>query len=658
MVDRPVEGPPSKADNCPVPAHPPAVPATAVDADRPTAQPAGPPRSGASAWLRNLLPTGNQLDPPVWERRHRAIVTVALVQSVLVFAFGVYRSVGVLHALAEGLAVAVLAVGARAHTGGKTVRAGLATLSVITASGMLVHQAAGVTEWHFHFFVMVGLITLYQDWTPFLVAVAFVVLHHGVLGTLDPEGVYGTPEAIRAPWRWALLHATFVLAASAVHIAAWRLSEAERNTDPVTGLPNRLGFSDIVDGQLERDRDGVAVLYLDLDGFKNVNDSLGHDAGDEVLRRLAAAVRDAVRPGDRVARLGGDEFGVMLVGVDLAAATAVADRVLRSVAQPVHLPLRHRDVRLAASIGVAMAGAGLGGTDLLRHADIAMSSAKGCGGGRWAVFDDRVEETQREWSELAEDLRHAVERRQLRVVYQPTVRLSDQHVTGVEALLRWDHPTRGPVSPAVFIPIAEDTDEILAIGDWMIEAAIAQVATWQRQGLDISLAVNLSARQLNDPGLPDRVLAHLAAHAVRADRLVVELTESSLVVDLDDAGQRLAELRRHGVRVAIDDFGTGYSSMSYLRGLPVDVVKVDRSFVQAMASGPSAVAVVRSIVELARALELGVVAEGVERPDQARMVESLGCGTGQGYLWSPPVAPEAIPDLVARRALQDAAAGS
>ncbi len=319
----------------------------------------------ATKGLRGLLPAGNQLDPRVWERRHHAIVIVALAQSLLVFGFGLWRSVPAPHAFAECLAVAVLAGGARSTALPRSVRSGLATLSLITASAMLVHQAAGVTEWHFHFFVMIGLITLYQDWSPFLVAVAFVVLHHGALGSLDPEGVYGTPEAIRAPWRWALLHGIFVLCASAVHVAAWRLSEAQQNTDQLTGLPNRLGFSDLIDHELARSSGSIAVLHLDVDGFKAVNENLGHVAGDEVLRRLASCLRDAVRPADRIARLGGDEFGLLLPDCEELGAEGVLER-MRADTSPV-----------CWSVGVApLEGGGETAEVLVQRADEALYRAK------------------------------------------------------------------------------------------------------------------------------------------------------------------------------------------------------------------------------------------------------------------------------------------
>ena len=592
----------------------------------------------------NFLPEGNKLTLRVWERRHRAILGVAYFQSLFVFGFGTWRGLGVLHAAGEAAAVAFVAVLAHVSKGPHAIRAGYATLSLLMASAMLVHQAGGVTEWHFHFFVMVGLITLYQDWVPFLIAITFVVLHHGVFGALDPQGVYGTAAAIRAPWRWALIHAAFVLAAAAVHIAAWRLSEEQGATDPLTGLPNRLGFTDLVDHQIDRHRD-VAVLFVDLDGFKLVNDGLGHDAGDEVLRRIGTRIRDVLRAGDHAARLGGDEFAVVIPGLDLVEAERIAERVLFAVTESIYLKDKQREVHLRASAGIALSEPGLDGVELVRRADIAMYSAKRQGGGHWAVFESGLEEIQLERAEFADDLRSAVHRGELRVVYQPVVDITSGDVEGVEALLRWRHPTRGDVSPARFIPIAEETGLIVEIGEWVLDTAIDQLAAWSAAGVEMSMAINVSTRQLDDPAFGSRVVTRMAALGLEPRRLILELTESVLVLDLDEMAARLDDLRAHGVRVAIDDFGTGYSSMSYLSRLPVDVVKIDQSFVQRLATGATESALVRSIIELASSLNIGIVAEGVEDHDQAEVLRSLKCTTGQGYLWSRPVEAVAIPAL-------------
>jgi diguanylate cyclase len=603
------------------------------------------------AWLA-FLPEGNHLSPWVWERRHAAIVRIALVQSVFAFLFGLYRGLPPLHAAGESSVIVLCGLWAWRSRGSRAVRSGLATVALVTTSAVLVHTSGGVTEWHFHFFVMVGLITLYQDWAPFIVAIVYVVLHHGVLGSFDPEGVYGTPEAIRAPWQWALLHAAFVLAAAAVHVVAWKLNEDQGRTDPLTGLSNRLGFTDLVDEAIRR-TGSVAVLYVDLDGFKAVNDGLGHDAGDDVLRQVSARMRDATRSSDRVARLGGDEFAALLPGVDADGARRIADRILLALGDPLFVHAHHREAHVGGSVGIALSEPGVDGTELVRRADIAMYSAKSAGGGRLALFTDGLEALRRERAALAEDLHHAIERDQLRLVYQPTVDLSTGRVRGVEALLRWDHPERGEVQPSQFIPIAEETGTIVALGAWVIERGVAQLATWRDEAIDISLAVNVSARQLEEPGFVDDLLAVLDAHDVPAYRLVVELTESVLVRDLDDLAARLDLLRMRGVRVAIDDFGTGYSSMSYLRRLPVDIVKIDRSFVRGVATGATESALVRSIVELAETLNIGVVAEGVEEDDQATVLRSLRCQTGQGFFWSRPVAPGAIAGLV--QAADDAA---
>ncbi|MCU1344781.1 MAG: diguanylate cyclase/phosphodiesterase [Acidimicrobiia bacterium] len=598
-------------------------------------------------WLArtlSALPEGSRLSPAVWERRHRAIVKVALAQTVLVFGFGLWRGLAPLHVLEEVGGVAVLALMARYSKGTSVVRSGYATLSLMLTSAVLVHQAGGITEWHFHFFVMVGLITLYQEWTPFIVAIVFVALHHGVLGMIDPEGVYGTAAAIRAPWKWALLHAAFVLAAAGVHIAAWRISEDQGHTDPLTGLSNRIGFTDLVDRLLERSS-RVAVLYVDLDGFKMVNDTVGHDGGDDVLRQIGARMRDALRPGDRASRLGGDEFAVVLQQVDRAQAVKIAQRILLALSDPILLGPQRRQMLVGASVGIAFGEAGVDGVELVRRSDIAMYSAKGNGGGRFAIFDEGLEELHSERAELADDVRYAVERGQLTAVYQPTVDLASGRISGVEALMRWDHPQRGPVSPVRFIPLAERTGAIIAMGEWMLRTAIQQVAQWRSEGLDLSLAVNVSILQLDEPSFADTLFDILNANSVEPTRLTIELTESVLILDIEQTAHRLHLLRERGVRVAIDDFGTGYSSMSYLRRLPVDVVKIDQSFVQGLTSGGTEPALVRSIVELAAALSIEVVAEGIEQDDQADMLRALHCATGLGFLWSRPVPPDQISAL-------------
>jgi diguanylate cyclase (GGDEF)-like protein len=602
------------------------------------------------AGLAALFPEGNRLPPRVWERRHEAIVRFALVQSVMVFAFGVWRGLGAAHVAVETVSIAGFALYARFARASQSVRSTLATISLISASAVLVHQAGGVTEWHFHFFVMVGLITLYQDWVPFAVAIVFVVVHHGLLGTIDPQGVYGTPEAIRAPWHWVLLHGGFVLAAAAVHVVAWRLSEEQGSTDPVTGLANRLGFTDLVDHEAERG-EPIAVLYLDLDGFKAVNDSLGHGAGDEVLRQAGLRLRDAVRAsGGRPARLGGDEFAVLLSGAHAAAATRLAERILHTLAEPVFLADHQREIHVRASIGTATGEPGQGGVELLRRADMAMYSAKRAGGGRVTSFDDGLEVAQRVRSELAGDLRDAVARGQMRLLYQPTIDMASGRITGVEALARWAHPVHGTVAPTTFVALAEQTGTIVGIGSWVLDRAVGQAAAWLRQGLDLTIAVNVSARQLDEPDFADHLFEVLDRHGVDPQRLVLELTESVLVRDLDDVARRLEALRRRGVKIAIDDFGTGYSSMSYLRRLPVDVVKIDRSFVREMTAGSTELALVRSIIQLAKTLQIAVVAEGVEESEQADALRALECAVGQGYLWSRPVDPAIIPALVRRHA--------
>jgi EAL domain-containing protein (putative c-di-GMP-specific phosphodiesterase class I) len=332
----------------------------------------------------------------------------------------------------------------------------------------------------------------------------------------------------------------------------------------------------------------------------------------------------------------------VLQGVDRAQAVKIAQRILLVLSDPVLLGTQRRQLLVGASVGAALAEVGIDGAELVRRADIAMYSAKGTGGGRVAVFDDGLEQLHRERAELADDIGHALNDGQLSVAYQPIVDLASGRVSGVEALMRWHHPLRGPVSPLRFIPLAERTGAIVGMGEWMLRTAIGQLAQWHSQGFELALAVNVSIRQLDEPSFTETLFGILRDNGIRPDCLTIELTESVLIRDLEQTAHHLGLLRAHGIKVAIDDFGTGYASMSYLRSLPVDVVKIDQSFVQGLTSGGTEPALVRSIVELAAALGIEVVAEGIEQVDQAHILRALNCSTGQGFLWSRPVPAEQI----------------
>jgi diguanylate cyclase (GGDEF)-like protein/PAS domain S-box-containing protein len=412
--------------------------------------------------------------------------------------------------------------------------------------------------------------------------------------------------------------------------------------DPLTDLANRALFRDRVSHALARtQRTGVdaAVLFLDLDSFKVVNDSLGHDAGDTLLREVAVRLLDAVRASDTVARLGGDEFAVLVEDVhSVAEPEVLAERLLGALAAPVDLD--GQQVAIGASIGIALADAHGDAASLLRNADIAMYRAKADGKGRWVVFDVGMEQAARDRLRLENDLAHALERRQFRIEYQPVVELTSNRVTGFEALLRWTHPELGAIGPDRFIPVAEETGLIVPIGRWVLREAAATAARWQREfPLDPSLtmAVNLSARQLTSPDLVADVAETLAVTGLAPSSLVLEMTETTLVANPEEAARRLHDLRALGIRLAIDDFGTGYSSLSYLRQFPVDVLKIDRSFVQTIAEFQPVPALLRGLLDLGRTLQLELVAEGIELDHQLAQLRHADCHLGQGFLFARPL---------------------
>jgi diguanylate cyclase (GGDEF)-like protein len=425
--------------------------------------------------------------------------------------------------------------------------------------------------------------------------------------------------------------------------------------DPLTGLANRALFQDRVAralGRAARQPAAAAVLYLDLDDFKRVNDTLGHAAGDALLAAVADRLLNATRGCDTVARLGGDEFAVLLDHVaDPGDALTVVDRVLAALARPVAVGAAHLVPR--ASVGVAHAAPGMSADDLVRDADVAMYHAKRRGAGGYELFVPAMREAVVVERAFEADLGAALDAGEFRLVYQPILALdgaapaAPAAVTGAEALLRWEHPTRGLVSPAEFIQRAERTGLIVAIGRWVLRTACRDAATWPHgAGGPPTVAVNVSARQLADPRLVDDVTDALASARLPAERLLLEITETTLAEDTEATLARLQALKAVGVRLAIDDFGTGYSSLAYLQRFPVDVLKIDKAFVDGVARDESDAAIVRAIVALAEALGVRTVAEGIEEPTQCAALRALGCAQGQGYLFARPLPPDALAALL------------
>jgi diguanylate cyclase (GGDEF)-like protein/PAS domain S-box-containing protein len=727
------------------------------------------------------MPGGIELEPAVWEKRHRWILRLLWIQIIPVVVISVGAGYGVRHTFVEVFPIAMLAyLGTRSWVTRRT-RSIVTGIGLMTVSAVLVHLSDGTTEMHFHFFVMLGVISLYQDWRPFLVSIAFVALHHGVVGALSPENVFDHQDAWTAPFKWAGIHAFFVLAMSAVCVASWRLIEdsnrlareeleaSERRFralienssdvvtlvaadgtvlydspsasrvlgwdrdermgrngleevhpddleraieilsrvvaeggsthmvemrirhrdgtylwveaaacnllddpavgaivanfrditdrkaleeelshqafhDSLTALANRALLLDRIEHALEstRGRKGerLALIYLDLDDFKTVNDGLGHEAGDRILQVTAQRIASAIRPGDTASRLGGDEFAVLLEQIpDPSVAYEVGARVLEEVCTPIEVD--GTLVSVAASLGIVVSDGKDDAPGLLRNADLAMYRAKGQGKGRFEIYEAGMHAAVVERMGMKADLRAAVERGEIEAHYQPIVDLVTGHTIGVEALARWNHPERGLVSPAEFIPLAEETGLIVPIGTSILRQACEATQRWRRDLGDRApqtVSVNLSARQLQAKGLVDEVTTVLEVTELPATCLVLEITETVLLEETDDVGRTLRALKALGVRLALDDFGTGYSSLSHLDRFPVDIVKIDKSFIDSLngsAAPPSPL--VSAIVNLGGVLGLGVTAEGVEQIGQLDRLRDLGCQQAQGFLFAKPM---------------------
>jgi len=411
--------------------------------------------------------------------------------------------------------------------------------------------------------------------------------------------------------------------------------------DALTCLPNRTLILDRTEQTLarsQRNKTPAAVLFIDLDNFKDINDTLGHGVGDELLRAVAARLGGAIRDADTLGRLSGDEFVVISEGVSLAAGPElVAERLLGALSQPFKLGTGKRTrVTVSASIGIAI-GERVMAEQLLRNADIAMYRAKWGGRNRYAVFEANMQKTMQERMELEMDLREALDKEEFFLVYQPTVKLSDMHPTGMEALLRWNHPAHGVLQPDSFIPVLEETGMIAEVGRWVLEQACSQGAAWRAAGHSITLAVNISARQLDTEQITADIQNALSASGLEPEALMVEVTETTLMRNAEATAHRLKAIKQLGVQIAIDDFGTGYSSLAHLQQFPVDALKIDQSFISGLRRNEEGETLIRTLVQLGKALSIETFAEGIEQQNELSLLKEEDCDSGQGFLFAHPL---------------------
>ncbi len=420
--------------------------------------------------------------------------------------------------------------------------------------------------------------------------------------------------------------------------------------DPLTGLPNRSLVLDRAEQILARARRldvPVTALFMDIDGFKQVNDRFGHQAGDEVLRTVGARLRAVLRDSDTVGRLGGDEFVMLVdtVGLD-AGPELVAERILDVLRQPIELtPPAPSPISVTASIGIAT-GRPASAESLLQDADLALYKAKAVGKNGYVLFESAMQTVAQDRIHLEMDLAGALDEDQLFLAYQPMLDLRNERVVGVEALLRWRHPERGVIPPDAFIPIAEESGLIVPIGRWVLQQACVQAATWNEAGYRLDISVNVSARQLERTEFVEEVRMALLESGLDAATLTLEITETVLMRKPDATARLLGELKELGVRIAVDDFGTGYSSLAYLRQFPVDSLKIDRTFITGLTLSGESHALTHTLIQLGRALGLQTLAEGVEQPSQVRQLQHEGCDLAQGFLFARPLAPDAVEDFL------------
>jgi diguanylate cyclase (GGDEF)-like protein len=629
------------------------------------ARPSDKPSARLDIRVRELasrvLPRGRRLPDEVWAERHVGLAVLLWMQAPALFGFALYRGYSLANAAEAAAPIAACAMVAVSHRLSRRLRSASVAVGLVVACSILVDLSGGAIEAHFSYFVVIAFLTLYQEWMPYLIAIVFVLLEHGIVGVLAPSAVYQHPVMAgmvgmvgkgQDPWKWALIHAGFVLAASIANLLAWRLTEQEALHDSLTGLPNRVLFTESVELSCEgHGRATTAVLFIDLDNFKDANDGFGHANGDRLLRGITDRLRAVARYGDVVARLGGDEFGVVLRNVkDEDEGFQAAERYLATFEQPFEV----NGLSMVTSASVGLVYLGRDSTDVstvMGNADLAMYAAKHAGGAQVCVFEPEMHDVVVARAKLQVELRRALARDEFILHYQPLIDVASGEHVGNEALVRWRHPERGLVPPGEFISIAEESDLIIPLGRWVLRTACAQTFAWHTDHPDerpVTVSVNLSPRQLADRQLIDTVANALADSGLPPGYLCLEITEGAVIKDLDGALPKLRALKAIGVCLALDDFGTGYSSLSYLRQLPVDSLKIDQSFIADLTADGGR-RIVKAIVDLAHAFGVSVTAEGVETEGQLAVLHDLAADLAQGYLLGRPMAPDQMSQRRGRR---------
>jgi diguanylate cyclase (GGDEF)-like protein len=623
--------------------------------------------------LISRLPHGKTLPPEVWRSRHRFMLTVIWLQLAGLTIAAVVTHQGVDRASYELVPILVCGLCGALPTGGRRLRGSMVAFAALYCCAALVSISHGATEAHFSFFVTVAMLAAYEEWVPYLLAIAFVAIGHGLMGVLDPQAVYSHDSAVSSPWKWAGIHAAFIFALSVINVISWRLNEDARaetaaaldrlafvaDHDGLTGLPNRATFMRSASEAIATLAAGqsLALLFIDIDDFKSVNDSLGHAAGDRLLQVVGERLSSVLRRGDVLARFGGDEFVILLSQTDEPGALATVNRLRAELGRPIEL---HGETRVVtASVGLTLSDRrDATPAELIRNGDAAMYRAKVSGKDGAALFDDDIAEESQRRIELEQSLRRALDHCEFELHYQSQIDLQSGRMFGLEALVRWRRQGE-LVPPLDFIPLAERSGLIVPLGRWVLGEACRQAAAWLADGTiepDTLMSVNLSQVQLTHADLVQDVAGALARHDLPAAALCLEITESAIMLDPVRANETLAALKRLGVKLAIDDFGTGYSSLSHLKHLmPVDILKIDRSFVAGLGQGVEDAAIVDAVIELASRLNLTTVAEGIEEHGQAERLRRMRCAVGQGFGLGRPQAADALAAELAATRLDRAA---